>query len=88
MDMVSILHLKPQFERFVRPYLPPHILQPDLHPPPKQDEGLEADAAESGPTGKKKKKKDGNYRRLEKGYEGLIEECIGEFFLKAVPLTR
>lgn len=87
MDMVSILNLKPQFERFVRPYLPPHILQPDLHPQPNKDDGLEAEAGENGPGGKKKKKKDGNVRRLEKGYEGIIEECIGKSSLEVSHLT-
>lgn len=77
MDLVSLVNLRPQFDRFVRPYLPLHILRPDLHPPPNKDEQVD-DQVDAGSGAKKRKKKDGNQRRLEKGYEGLIEECIGE----------
>lgn len=71
-DLISLLHLDTLYNTYVRPFadLPGDEGQP----------GAGADGNDAFQRGKKKATSMPGRKKMEKGYQHLIEDCIGELY--------
>lgn len=80
-DLISLLHLDTLYNTYVRPFadLPGEEGQP----------GAGADGNDAFQRGKKKGTSMPGRKKMEKGYQHLIEDCIGELYrINTLTATR